>query len=119
VRGTDVGSSYAIPLRVIPEKGKVGKDSVEAASSEGGNVFHDDVAGSNLADQARVLRPEARPRPFDACALAGEADVLAGEPSADDIDVRDGSGSDIPDIRHAKHVRPVLRKNSLTVRVDL
>jgi hypothetical protein len=31
----------------------------------------------------------------------------------------DGSGSDVPDIRHAKHVRPVLRKNSLAVRVDL
>jgi hypothetical protein len=44
---------------------------------------------------------------------------LAGEAAAEDVDPGDGSGSDVPDIRQEKHVRPVLRKNSLAVRVDL
>jgi len=44
---------------------------------------------------------------------------LTGETTAEHIDWGDDPGSDVPDIRHAKHVRPVLLKNALGIRVDL
>ena len=40
--GTNVGSSKACPVRVIPERGQVAEYSVEAAAAEGGDVLHDD-----------------------------------------------------------------------------
>lgn len=60
-----------------------------------------------------------RPRVSESETEAGVRDSLAGEASGNDVDPRDGPGSELPDVPHAKHVRPVLLKNSDGVRVDL
>jgi hypothetical protein len=39
---SNVGSSKACPVRVIPERGQVAEYAVEPAASEGGDVLHDD-----------------------------------------------------------------------------
>src|SRR5690606_35077009 len=46
VRGADGTCGYAVPLRVIPARGQVPENSIEASATERGDVFHDDVAGS-------------------------------------------------------------------------
>lgn len=79
MRRADIGSAQHSPSRVIPERGQVTEDSSESASNESWAVFHEDVARSNLANDASELGPEAGAFAVDACALAGDADVLAGK----------------------------------------
>jgi hypothetical protein len=87
VRGAKGRSGKAVPLRVIPERGQVSKHSPESSSKESCDVLHDDVAGSKLANESRILCPKTRTVSVDPGSLSGEADVLAGEPAAEDIDV--------------------------------
>jgi hypothetical protein len=57
VTTANVGSWYAVPLRIIPESGQVPENVPEAASSELCGIFHDDEAGSNFANEACKLPP--------------------------------------------------------------
>jgi hypothetical protein len=84
VRGTNGDSRYAIPFRVIPERGKVLNDSDSPVSKEPWNVLSEDVAGSKYANGTGELGPEPASVVF-AFALAGVADGLAGEASADEV----------------------------------
>jgi hypothetical protein len=74
------------PLRIEPERGKVAKDSSEAPNSNGPSVLHDDEAWSKYPNASGELGPETGLLTSNAGPLAGVADVLAGETSADDID---------------------------------
>jgi hypothetical protein len=58
VRGTDRGSRYNFPLRVIPEAGKVAENFVKAFGAEAANVLTHDVGGSKVANKTGELGPE-------------------------------------------------------------
>jgi hypothetical protein len=79
VRRPDIGSSQHCPPTVIPERGQIGEDSVESPNKDRWAVFHEDVAGSNVAHDAREMAPEAGPRALDARPAPCDADVLAGK----------------------------------------
>jgi hypothetical protein len=79
VRRANVGSSQHTPSRIEPERGHVTEDASKSASNESWGVLHEDVARSNLANDASELGPEAGAFSVDTCALAGDADVLAGK----------------------------------------
>jgi len=57
MRGSQVGSSDTIPRRIIPERGKVSKDAIEAPGSERGDVFNEDEARLDLFDDSPHLGP--------------------------------------------------------------
>jgi hypothetical protein len=57
VRGTNGGSWYAVPLRVIPERGQVSENFSKPSTKQCCDVLHDDESGSYFANQARVLAP--------------------------------------------------------------
>lgn len=86
MRGTTVGRGQHLPLRIEPEVGQSAEDTVEPGADKPSAVFHEHVPGSHFADHAEHFVPEPRARPFEAGARSGTADVLAGEPPADDID---------------------------------
>jgi hypothetical protein len=46
MRGADLGGAYACPCSVIPDFGQVAKYAVQSASTQGGDVLHDDDARS-------------------------------------------------------------------------
>jgi hypothetical protein len=83
VRGTNGGSWSAIPDSIIPERGQVAEDPVEALRPERGDIFHDDPSWSYLANETPELKPQARPRTIEASSFSSKADVLAGEAAAD------------------------------------
>jgi hypothetical protein len=110
--GSANGSRWdTIPLRIIPERGQVPENAVESVVSECGHVFHEDEAGSNFANDAGKVRPEARPRPFDARLPASVADVLAGEPATDEVGAS-WLGVEVSDIWGAGDSRPMACKDS-------
>jgi hypothetical protein len=119
VRGANGRSRNAVPLRVIPDRGQASEYAVESSSKESWDVLHDDVSGSKLANDSEHLEPKTRPFAVESSPEAESADVLAGEAAGDDVNGRDCLGVDVPDVWHAKHVRPVLLKNSEGVRVEL
>jgi hypothetical protein len=46
VRGANGGSGYAVPPRIVPERGQVSENVSKSSTKERCDVFHDDVAGS-------------------------------------------------------------------------
>jgi hypothetical protein len=75
----NVGSSQHCPAAVIPERGQITEDSSKSPSNEGWAVLHEHEAGSNLANDPRHVLPHAAALSVNACALSGNADVLARE----------------------------------------
>lgn len=57
VRRTNVGSAYAVPPRIIPERGQVPENGSETAINESWDVFDHHAPWSKLANDARELTP--------------------------------------------------------------
>jgi hypothetical protein len=81
VRGAKGGSWYAMPFRIIPERGQVSENSVKPSTKQSCDVLHDDISGLKLANKTGKLRPETAPLAFNASTSSGERNVLAGESS--------------------------------------
>ena len=105
----ELSSGKARPLRVIPHFGQVSEYSADRGSvpalalpgEEGGDVLHDDVARSKLANDSGELRPKTRAGAVDAGAASSGREVLAGEAAADEIDRAQVGGADIADVLEA------------------
>lgn len=69
-----------------PHLGQVSENPSKPSSNEHWTVFHEDEAGSNLANDPSHFRPKPRPFSVESCPPARGADVLAWEPSTDNID---------------------------------
>jgi hypothetical protein len=85
VRCAHVGRAEIEPLRIAPECGKVGEDAIETTGAEPGDVLDDDPLGIELGDDASELGPQP-PRVICPAAGSCDADGLAGEPPAEDVD---------------------------------
>jgi len=57
MRCADIDCSHNSPSRVIPETGKVCKDSSESSMNEHWAVFHEYESGSNFANHPRHVIP--------------------------------------------------------------
>src|SRR3546814_4754721 len=66
--------------------------SSDVCSSDLGHIFNDDPFGLKLADEAEILKPQARAGPREggpeplAASSPCETNVLAGEATCDDVD---------------------------------
>jgi hypothetical protein len=92
-RGGDDATFHAIAGSV-----EIGDNSVQPSRSERRNIFNDDDARPDHADDPREFSPETGARSAESCAFTSNADVLAWEASADDVDVAKfecANGSDI------------------------
>lgn len=121
--GANVGSWNAVPFRVIPERGQVPENGSESSPEKRGDIFHDDVSGSNLANKTGVFTPEAAAFTCEPRAFASRGDILAGKSSANNVGCdairaqsADGEGLDIVIDRH---LRPVFRQHAARERFDL
>jgi len=57
VRGANGGSWYAMPLRIIPERGQVSENVAKPSTKQRCDVLHDDVAGTKFANETGIFRP--------------------------------------------------------------
>jgi len=69
-----------------PHAGKVLQDDDKPASTKVRRVLNEDVRRLDLLNDARELSPKTGSLAIEPGARSGAADVLAWEPSADDID---------------------------------
>jgi hypothetical protein len=83
---SNIASREHSPSRIEPHRGQVSENNVKPPRSEHWRVLHEDVSGSNFANDPGHLHPESAALTREPCAFACRADVLTGEPAADDID---------------------------------
>jgi hypothetical protein len=72
-------------LRIKPQRGQVSENSSKSPRSESWAVFHEDVSGSNFANDAGHVVPHAAAFSIKPRSVPGNADVLAREPSRHDV----------------------------------
>ncbi len=87
MRSTGVIRSHNSPFRRVPHLGKVPEYSVKPPRSEHWRVLHEREPGLYLANDPGHFGPQSAPLSIEAVTLSGDADVLAGEPSANDVNV--------------------------------
>jgi hypothetical protein len=102
-----------VPLRVIPDLGKVSENGIHPSSKERCDVLHDDVTGSKLANDPVHLVPKTGAFSGESEPLASNADVLTGKTAADEVNFpvavlwRECANVIMP-----PNIRPVLLKHS-------
>lgn len=107
-----------MPFRIIPERIERPEHLIQSARAKGANVFNKDVARLEGFDRFGVLEPEPAAFASESGAFSGKADVLAGEPAAQEIDGFDGSPINCANVSVPLDVRPVFGEHALTVGVD-
>jgi hypothetical protein len=96
----------------VTRSGEVGDNLLQAPPNESRDVLRDDEARLELADNARVFVPEAGAVASDKpCAFASEANVLAWEPAADDVDVGQATRSNCSHVFMSHRFRPMRRQH--------
>jgi hypothetical protein len=85
VRGSGIGRSVTRPLRIEPERGKVGQDGIEPARAEGRDVLNEDISRANLGDNPSELGPQPGAFPGEPGSLAGNGDILTRESASEQI----------------------------------
>jgi hypothetical protein len=75
-----------MPFRIKPDFGQVAENGSEPSSSESWDVFDDHPSGPNCANDPSKIVPKTGPLACESSPLAGNADVLAWESAADEID---------------------------------
>jgi hypothetical protein len=84
VGSPDLRRAYKRPLRIEPERGKVGEDGVESQSKVPCDVLKDRDSGSKYAKGVCDVRPDV-PLIFGSFPEASCAEGLAGVAAADDV----------------------------------
>jgi hypothetical protein len=119
VRCANGASRNNVSFRVIPERGQRSENSVGSSSKESCDVFHDDESRSYLANDPSELVPKTGPCSCEANTLSGNADVLAWEAAADDIDAPLAFlWRERPHVFPTANFRPVLGEHGSGVWVD-
>jgi len=87
MRSTGIVRSHNSPFSRVPHLGKVAEYSAKPPRSEHWAVLHEREPGLYLANDPGHFGPQSASFSVKAVSLSGDADVLTGETSADDIDV--------------------------------
>ncbi len=119
VRGTNGGSWYAMPLRIVPDRGQVSENSCKPPSKQSCDVLHDDVERSKLVNKTGIFRPKAASLSREPCPLSCEADILTGEAATDDIDGADLFAREGSHVMVAGNLRPMFRQHAPAEWIDL
>ena len=87
MRSTGVVRSHNSPFRIVPQRGKVAEYFVKPPRSEHWAVLHEREPGLYLANDPGHFGPQSASLSVKPVSLSGNADILTGKPSADDINV--------------------------------
>jgi hypothetical protein len=116
VMGTNGGSRYAVPFRIIPERGQVSENVSKPSTKQSCDVFHEDVSRSNFANNSGVLSPQPAALAGKSSALSRKANVLAGEAAADNVNGNSvccqSFGGEASHVVINRHLRPMLSQNA-------
>jgi hypothetical protein len=93
------------------------EDDVEPAAPQSSDVLHSNVPGLCCSDDLEHGEPKAASVTSKASSCARERDVLAGEASADDVDIGQVRATQRGDVRVQLATRPARLKNLAAVQI--
>lgn len=106
------GSSYADVPRVVADRGQVAEDDIEAPRPDVRDVLQEEESGSNDANRVNDVGPDSRASASYANPVPRNADVLAGRPCGDHVDLADELRPvDLSDVAEVRSVRVPLGEN--------
>jgi hypothetical protein len=108
-----------VPFRVIPERGKRPENGVHSSSKERSDVLHEDVSGSYIANDPSELVPKTGPSAGESGTFSGDANVLAWEAAADEVDGVVALRRERPHVFVLRDFRPVLFEDCSRIWFDL
>lgn len=112
-----------MPLRIIPERAELAEHGFQSTRAKDRTVLKDDSPWPKIGDEADNLTPKPTLRPLRSSHSAGEADVLAGEAPADDVNgnsiCAQSVGGKVSNVMVAGNLRPVAGKDRAGVRFNL
>lgn len=114
MRSPDVGGSNLDGARSVSELAQVPPHHGQPRGSTVSDVLDDDGEGLALVDDAGELEPQAGSGPVEPGLSPGDADVLAWEPAADEVDGLKAISANCCDIIEPLRFRPVLREHATT-----
>lgn len=107
--GSDVGGRKREGGGVVSEHVQLTPHRGQPTTCTRRDVLDDDEARADLIDDAREMPPEAGAGAADASPFSGAGDVLTGESSANNVNVR--IPARLGDIAESLHVGPVFREH--------
>jgi hypothetical protein len=108
-----------VPFRVIPERGKIPENGSHSSSKERCHVFHEHISWSYLANDPSELVPKTGPSSGEPGTFSGDADVLAWEAAADEVNAPLALRRERPHVFMLRDFRPVLFEDCGCIRVNL
>ena len=108
-----------MPFRIIPDRSEAPEHFVQSSRAKGWDVFDDGDLRADFGNEPVELEPETASAPAKSGSSTGEADVLTGKSSADNVDGSNICPSQSPYILEDRHVRPMLAQHRAAVRLDL
>jgi hypothetical protein len=108
-----------MPFRIKPDFGQVSENGSKPSSSESWDVFDDHPFGPYCANDPSELVPKTGPCTGEAGTFSGNADVLAWESAADEVNAVVALRRERPHVFMLRDFRPVLFKDCGRIRVDL
>jgi hypothetical protein len=118
MRGTNGGSRYAMPFRIVPDLGQRPENSVQSPSKQRCHVFQHNCSRSQFANHAKGLKEQSTSLSIQSCPRSGVGNILAGEASADNVDCFEAVTSALSDVAFSVDVRPMLFKDFRCVVVN-
>jgi hypothetical protein len=118
MRGTKGGSRYAMPFRVITDRGQRPEYSTHPPSKQRCHVLQHNDAGSELSNHANGFKEQSASLSIKSCPKSGVGNVLTWKPAADDVNGFEIVRADLRDVSLSVDVRPVLLQHLRRVVVD-
>lgn len=108
-----------MPFCIKPERGQVAENVSKPSTKQSCDVFHNDKTGFQLANKTGVFTPEPRTFTVKSGAVSCEADILAGEASANNVNWSDIFAPELRYVFELADVRPVFRQHAPAEWVNL
>jgi hypothetical protein len=119
MRGTNGGSRYAMPFRIIPDLSQRPENSVQSPSKQRCHVLQHNDSRSEFANQANGLEEQSGAFAVKSCPESGVGNILAGKSTADDVDWFEVVTSTLPDVSFPMDLRPMLFEDSVCIVINL
>jgi hypothetical protein len=92
MRGTNVGSRYAMPFNIIPDLGQRPENSVQPSSKQRCHVLQHNRSRLQFSNQANGFKEQSASLTVKTCPESGIGNILAGKSTSDDVNSLEVSG---------------------------
>jgi hypothetical protein len=119
MRGTNVGSRYAMPFCIIPDRGQVSENSAHPPNKQRCHVLQHHDSGPELLNHANGFKEQPGSFAVKSCPESGVGNILARKPAADNVDGLQVVFPAFPNVSFPVDAGPVFCQDSVCIIINL